>query len=253
VPDQGSAACWCVVSADGNFLYVATTGTDSIGVFSLADPLHPAQIQELALSHVSGDQNQSGDFQIALDPSGQSLYVVNQSTNPTGTAHRGNQLHVLSVASDGTVSEQSGPIVFSPADVPANAHPQGVAIVSNAGGSSLAVRGGPSSGEALLAFGQVQAIEGSGHLVPITNFIATDLLLAPGATGRLPFAVKDTAGTTDRLPWEIATVNEVGNSAHRRHGQRADISGLEAARLDAFFGSAAGAAIPPVGHSQASL
>src|SRR5947209_4367655 len=35
VPDQGSAACWCVVSADGNFLYVATTGTDSIGVFSL--------------------------------------------------------------------------------------------------------------------------------------------------------------------------------------------------------------------------
>jgi 6-phosphogluconolactonase (cycloisomerase 2 family) len=248
VPDQGSAACWCVVSADGNFLYVATTGTDSIGVFSLADPLHPAQIQELALSHVPGDQNQSADFQIALDPSGQSLYVVNQSTNPTGTAHRGNQLHVLSVASDGTVSEQSGPIVFSPADVPANAHPQGVAIVSNAGGSAFAVRGGPGLGEALLAFVQAQRIGGSGPLAPVTNFIATDLQLAPGSTGRLLFAVKDTAGTTDRFPPRDATVSEVGNSAHR-HGQRLDLSGLEATRLDAFFGSAAGAAIPPgVGH-----
>ncbi len=34
VPDLGSAGRWCVVSADGNFLYVATTGTDSIGVFA---------------------------------------------------------------------------------------------------------------------------------------------------------------------------------------------------------------------------
>src|SRR5208282_5275377 len=30
VPDQGKGACWLVVSADGNFLYVANTGTDSI-------------------------------------------------------------------------------------------------------------------------------------------------------------------------------------------------------------------------------
>src|SRR5262249_43271101 len=45
----GAAPCWCVVSADGRTLYVANTATDSIGVFSLADPLHPVQVQEILL------------------------------------------------------------------------------------------------------------------------------------------------------------------------------------------------------------
>jgi 6-phosphogluconolactonase (cycloisomerase 2 family) len=241
VPDQGRAACWCVVSADGNFLYVATTGTDSIGVFSLSDPLHPAQIQELALSHAPEDQNQSLDFQIALDPSGQSLYVVNQSTNPTGTNHRGNQLHVLSVASDGTLSEPNGPIVFSPADVPANAHPQGIAIVSNPGGPAPSAGGGLGLGRALLAFVQIQESERSSQLGPVTDPVA-DLQLTRGSPGELPFLVQHTAGTTDTLPQRAATIGEVGSRV-RHDGQRLDSSELDAARLDAFFGSAAGTAI----------
>jgi 6-phosphogluconolactonase (cycloisomerase 2 family) len=43
-PQQGAAPCWVVVSADGKYLYDANTGTDSVGVFSLADPLHPVEI-----------------------------------------------------------------------------------------------------------------------------------------------------------------------------------------------------------------
>jgi hypothetical protein len=38
------------------------------------------------------------------------------------------------VAADGTLSEPSGPIIFATADVPANAHPQGIAIVPGEGG-----------------------------------------------------------------------------------------------------------------------
>jgi 6-phosphogluconolactonase (cycloisomerase 2 family) len=235
VPDQGSGACWCVVSADGKFLYVATTGSDSIGVFSLDDPLHPAQIQEFPLRHVQGDQDQSADFQIALDPSGQSLYVVNQSRSPTGTAHRGNQLHVLSVANEGTVSEQSDPIVFSPGDVPANAHPQGIAIVSNAGGSAAALRGKPGIGGASSTFAQFKGIGGSSELALASSSSAADLQLALKSAAQLPLVLNQTAGTTSTLPQDMATV---GGVARRGDGQRLHLSNLDAARVDALFGSA---------------
>lgn len=215
VPDAGRAACWIVVSADGRFLYTATTGSDSIGVFSLADPLHPVQIQELALRQVTGDQGQTADFQIALDPSGQSLYVVNQSTNSTGTNHRGNQLHMLSVGTDGTLTEPTDPIVFSPADVPANAHPQGVAVVSTAGSSGSAAAGNPVLGGALAAFVQIPGIGQRGPL-------ALEL------PGQGPLVLNPTAGTTARLAQVAATAGD---------GQQLSSSHVEVARLDAFFGS----------------
>jgi 6-phosphogluconolactonase (cycloisomerase 2 family) len=137
VPNQGIAACWVTVSRDGRFLYTGDTGTDSVGVYSLADPLHPVEIQEFALGgpHIGpGGAVQTADFELALDPSGRTLQVIGQSTSPTGSFPQGNQLHVLSVARDGTLTEPAGPIVFSTADVPGNAHPQGIAIVAHPGG-----------------------------------------------------------------------------------------------------------------------
>jgi 6-phosphogluconolactonase (cycloisomerase 2 family) len=137
VPNQGQAICWITVSADGRVLYTGDTGTDSVGVYSLADPLHPVQIQEFSLGgpHIGpGGTVQTAAFELALDPSGRSLQVISQSTSPTGSFPQGNQLHVLSVARDGSLSVPSGPIVFSTADVPANAHPQGIAVVANPGG-----------------------------------------------------------------------------------------------------------------------
>jgi 6-phosphogluconolactonase (cycloisomerase 2 family) len=135
--DAGVAACWVTVSPDGRVAYTGDTGTDSVGVFSLADPLHPVEIQNFSLGgpHIGpGGTVQTADFELALDPTGRSLYVISQSTSPSGSFPQGNQLHVLSVAPDGTLSEPSGPIVFSTAHVPANAHPQGLAVVANPGG-----------------------------------------------------------------------------------------------------------------------
>jgi DNA-binding beta-propeller fold protein YncE len=136
VPTEGAGPCWTTVSADGKFLYTVDTGTNSIGVFSLADPLHPQQVQEFVLG---GPQNPTGnssaprettDFEFALDPSGKYLYVIDHQTDSAGNFPRGNALHVLSVAADGTLSENANSPLFLPANIPAGADPQGVAVVS---------------------------------------------------------------------------------------------------------------------------
>ena len=132
---QGNGPCWSTVSADGKFLYTADTGTNSVGVFSLADPLHPVQIQEFVLG---GPQNSAGtatprettDFEFALDPSGKTLYVIDHQNDAAGTFPQGNALHVLSVAADGTLSESASSPVFLPSGIPAGADPQGVAVIA---------------------------------------------------------------------------------------------------------------------------
>lgn len=130
--DQGTAPCWCRVSADGKFLYVANTGTDSIGVFSLADPLHPVEIQDVNLAGPRALDNAANSpkthvFEIAIDPSGRYLFAITQASDPSFP--QGNQLHTLRIGRDGTLTEPIGPVIFSTRDVPANAHPQGVAVV----------------------------------------------------------------------------------------------------------------------------
>ncbi|AMV27401.1 6-phosphogluconolactonase [Gemmata sp. SH-PL17] len=134
--DQGAGPCWCAVSADGRALYVANTGTDSIGVFSLADPLHPVQIEEVQLGgprvkNGTANSPRANAFEIALDPTGKYLFAVTQSTDPSFP--QGNQLHTLKIARDGTLTEPNAPVIFSKRDVPANAHPQGVEVVQLGG------------------------------------------------------------------------------------------------------------------------
>jgi 6-phosphogluconolactonase (cycloisomerase 2 family) len=139
VPDQGAAACWAAVSADGRFLYTGDTGSNSIGVFSLADPLHPVEIQDFTLGgpHAPpgspAGTRDTAVFQIQLSPDGHTLYAIGQSTDPAGNFPQGNQLHILSVAADGKLSEPTGPILLSTAGVPGNAHPQGIAVVVGRG------------------------------------------------------------------------------------------------------------------------
>jgi 6-phosphogluconolactonase (cycloisomerase 2 family) len=138
-PDTGLAACWIEVSADGKFLYETSTGSNTVGVFSLADPLHPVEIQSFTLTGPQAPPGspagtrETADFQLALDPSGRFLYVINQNTDPKGLFPQGNQLHVLVVGPDGKVSEAKGPHVFSQAEVPSVAHPQGIAVVRTKG------------------------------------------------------------------------------------------------------------------------
>ncbi len=139
VPVQGNGPCWTLVSANGQFLYTVDTGTNSVGVFSLANPMHPVQIQEFVLG---GPQNSAGDataarettdFEFALDPSGKTLYVIDHQTDAAGSFPQGNALHVLSVASDGMLSESSSSPLFLPPDIPAGADPQGIAVIAGPG------------------------------------------------------------------------------------------------------------------------
>ena len=128
--DSGAAPCWCVVSADGKILYVANTASDSVGVFSLANPLAPVQIEDVQLGgpRSSPAGANTNVFEITLDPTGRFLYAVTQSTDSSNFP-QGNQLHTLSVARDGTLSEPLAPVILSVTDVGANAHPQGVVAV----------------------------------------------------------------------------------------------------------------------------
>jgi DNA-binding beta-propeller fold protein YncE len=134
---SGNGPCWTIVSADGKYLYTADTGTNSVGVFSLADPLHPVQIQEFALG---GPLNSTGsstapaettDFEFALDPSGKFLYVIDhEQLSANGAFPKGNALHTLSIAANGTLSESPNSPVFLPANLPLGDDPQGVAVIA---------------------------------------------------------------------------------------------------------------------------
>ena len=99
----------------------------------------PVQIQEFSLG---GPQNSTGDptaarettdFEFSLSPNGNTLYVINHSTDATGAFPQGNALHVLSVAADGRLSESASSPVFLPSNIPAGADPQGVAVISAQG------------------------------------------------------------------------------------------------------------------------
>jgi 6-phosphogluconolactonase (cycloisomerase 2 family) len=160
---QGAGPCWIAVSPDGQFLYTGDTGTDSIGVFSLADPLHPVQIQEFALGGPHAPPGspsgtlESNVFQITLSPDGHTLYAISQNTDPTGNFADGNQLHVLSVAADGTLTEPTGPILLSTAGVPGDAHPQGIAVLTTEEHRRDFEDGGRSGDEGARAIGSFGA------------------------------------------------------------------------------------------------
>ena len=143
VPVQGKGPCWTLVSSNGAYLYTIDTGTNSVGVFSLADPKHPVQIQEFALGgplNSSGDPGaalEAADFEFALDPSGNTLYVIDHQTDATGNFPQGNALHVLSVGPNGMLSESASSPLFLPTDIPAGADPQGVAVIADPVGARV--------------------------------------------------------------------------------------------------------------------
>ena len=59
------------------------------------------------------------DFEFALSPSGNTLYVIDHQSDAAGTFPQGNALHVLSVATDGTLSESASSPLFLPSNIPA--------------------------------------------------------------------------------------------------------------------------------------
>jgi 6-phosphogluconolactonase (cycloisomerase 2 family) len=135
-PSLGLALCWIRVNKKGTFAYTSNSGDDSISVYSLADPLHPVEVQKVDLKGpkqmlpVPGAVNfTTTPFQLTLDPSGKFLYVVNHETTEDDSYPQGNALHILQVASNGMLTELPlSPVILPQSAVPAGAHPKGIAV-----------------------------------------------------------------------------------------------------------------------------
>jgi len=135
---RGIATCWLEVSDNGKFMYAANSADDSISVISLANPLNPVELQNIQLNGPKAPLPpppaavafNTTPFQLTLDPTGKTLYVVNHETSPDNSTPQGNQLHVLKVQPDGRLTEDvTSPLIFPQSAVPARAHPQGIVAI----------------------------------------------------------------------------------------------------------------------------
>jgi len=137
VASEGAATCWLNISPNGKFLYATDSASDAISVYSLANPLKPAFVQEFYLAgptklwHTPATSPTSQDFQFSFDPSGKYIYVVNHTTDPN--FQEGNQIHTLDVAANGKLSEPTGPSQFPASLVNGVTHVDGIAVVTPAG------------------------------------------------------------------------------------------------------------------------
>jgi DNA-binding beta-propeller fold protein YncE len=135
VPSGGLATCWLNISPNGKFLYATDSASDAISVYSLANPLKPALVQEFELGgrkHADGAgvsrATTTDDFQFSFDPTGKYLWVVNHTTDPN--FQEGNQLHTLNVGSNGLLSETSPVQYFASSLVTGSTHVDGLAVIT---------------------------------------------------------------------------------------------------------------------------
>jgi 6-phosphogluconolactonase (cycloisomerase 2 family) len=122
VPNSGETLCWLTTNRGGTRLYSSNPGsatTSTISVYDLSEPTEPREIQLLTL------EGQTNSFQMALSTDERSLFIVSQRASPLIPDGQGNFLHAVSVAPDGTLSEDHAPIPFN---LPLGARPQGVAV-----------------------------------------------------------------------------------------------------------------------------
>ena len=113
VADQGAGPCWTAVSADGKYLYAVNTGSVSVAVYSLKNPLNPVQIQDFALKLPTPPAGQTkapvGAFEFSLDPSGDVLDVLTtQSTDAALSVSRRGERAAFAVGCFGWDVERAG-------------------------------------------------------------------------------------------------------------------------------------------------
>ncbi|MBC8044266.1 MAG: beta-propeller fold lactonase family protein [Rhizobacter sp.] len=128
---SGKAPCWIITNSSGSRIYTTNTVDGSVSVLDATNPLAPVEIQKLVLKEVGplfeimpgAMAVSSGAFQEALSPDGKNIYVVSQRATSDASYTQGNYLHVLNVASDGTLTEPGVPVVLA---VPTTARPHGV-------------------------------------------------------------------------------------------------------------------------------
>jgi hypothetical protein len=141
--------CWTAYDPAAKWLYVSTVVQNVIGVFSIADPLNPVFLQNFTLG---GPQTPlppntpeafgftTAPANLAVDPSGKFLYVVNHETcsdtlTSSGTfdttnCAAGNAIHILQIGSDGKLTEpSSSPFIFPQSEVLPTSHPKGLIVL----------------------------------------------------------------------------------------------------------------------------
>ena len=120
VPNSGAAVCWLTVNGAGTRMYTSNTGDRSISVYDTSSPLHPVEVQRLAL------RGNGSSFQIALDPTETYLYVVTQRATEDTPLGEGNYLHALAI-NDATGRLSENAHSFVPLEVlPVGTRAQGV-------------------------------------------------------------------------------------------------------------------------------
>ena len=116
VANPGMLACWLAINAAGTRLYSGESASNSITVYDLTNPLLPVQLQHLTLTPTTAN---SAVTVMRFDPTGQFLYAI--SNSPTSSS-----LHVMNVASDGTMTETLAPLTLP---VPSGNFPIGLATL----------------------------------------------------------------------------------------------------------------------------
>jgi len=109
--NQGLAVCWDAVNATGTRLYTSETASGTISVYDLTNTKKPVQLQHMAVSGTGALPTH-----MKVDPTGQFLYVLD----------RLGLLHVLNIASDGTVTESLTPYNLG---LPSGTVPLGVQVL----------------------------------------------------------------------------------------------------------------------------
>ena len=139
--NSGQGICWIEVNKNGTFAYTSNSTDDSVSVFSLANPHAPVEIQKLDLNGPKEFLCPTPDpcapvifttspFQLELDPTGTYLYVLNHENTLENNFPQGNQLHILRVGPNGTLTEApNSPVILPQSFVPAGAHPKGVVVL----------------------------------------------------------------------------------------------------------------------------
>ncbi len=129
---SGPAPCWIRANRDGSRLYVTTTGDDGVSVLDTSNPLAPVEKQHLVLKDTGPLFDAGGSaaptsqsYEESVSPDGKYLFVLSQRLTTDPTVSQGNVLHVLSIASDGTLTETVADVPF---DVAVGVRPQGVAV-----------------------------------------------------------------------------------------------------------------------------
>jgi len=116
VANPGSLACWLTINAAGTRLYSGESASNSITVYDLTNPLLPVQLQHLTLTPTTTGSSVTN---MRFDPTGQFLYAISNSATSSS-------LHVMNVASDGTMTETITPLTLP---VPTGNYPIGLATV----------------------------------------------------------------------------------------------------------------------------